>query len=353
MSSKVRIGIIGVGGIGKTNGRALDANSRGEVTALCDIIPKRMDEFEQELGRPMRKYPDFRDLCRDPEVDAVFVGTPNQVHVPAALEAVRCGKHVMCTKPLSDSLGPAVQLVREAEAAGKVNMMSLSTRFSPNCLYLKQKVRDGFFGDIYYGRARSIRRSGIPDWNLGFIEAGGGAFRDMGVHVLDAAWWLSGMPKPIVATGVAGAKFGPRGLGYSAFRVPPEEYWRKYDSDDYAGGFIRFENGLGLQVESFWASHMPPDVQVELFGAEGGATMRPVRLYTTEHGAPKDVSVEIPKAWSGPWENVAGHYIDCILDGIECMAPLRHGMMVQAMLEAVLRSAATGREVLLEELLPE
>jgi predicted dehydrogenase len=82
-------------------------------------------------------------------------------------------------------------------------------------------VQEGQFGELYYARARSIRRSGIPDWNAGFIQAGGGAFRDMGVHVLDSAWWLLGMPRPLSAVGVSGAKFGPRGLGYWHYREPP------------------------------------------------------------------------------------------------------------------------------------
>ena len=349
MSETLRIGLVGTGGIGKVNARVLDANPRGEIVALCDIIPERMDGFEAELKRPMRKYSDYHDLCADPEVDAVFVGTPNQVHVPAALAAVRAGKHVMCTKPLSDSLAPAIELVREAEAAGVVNMMSLSTRFAPDCMYLRQQAKDGFFGDFYYGRARSVRRSGIPDWNLGFIEAGGGAFRDMGVHALDAAWWLMGMPKPVTATGVSGAKFGPFGKGYDQFKSPPEEYWKRYGSDDYAGGFIRFADGSGLQIESFWASHMPGDFQVELFGTEGGGTLRPVQLYTTEHGAPKDIKVEIPKCWRGAWDNIAKHFIDTVLDGTECPAPLRHGLVVQVMLEAVLESSRTSREVVLDE----
>ncbi len=353
MKPTVGVGIIGVGGIGKVNARALEADPRAGITGLCDIIPERMTEFEAELGRTVHKYEDFTALCADPDVDAVFVGTPNQVHVPAALAAVRAGKHMLCTKPLSDNLPGAVQLVIEAERAGVVNMMSLSTRFSRECLYLKNAVAEGRFGRFYYARARSVRRSGIPDWNPGFIEAGGGAFRDMGVHVLDAAWWLAGMPRPVTAVGVAGAEFGPRGLGYTDFRTPPEEYWKRYDSDDYAGGFIRFENGMGMQVESFWASHMPGDLQVELFGTEAGATLRPLRIYSTEYGAPKDVSVDLPKHWSAGWENIARHYLDCITEGIQCMAPLRHGLQVQAMLEAVLESARAGREVHLAEFAPD
>jgi predicted dehydrogenase len=225
-----------------------------------------------------------------------------------------------------------------------VNMMSLSTRFSSECLYVQDQVDRGFFGELYYGRARSIRRSGIPDWNEGFIAAGGGAFRDMGVHVLDAIWSLLGMPQPLTATGVAGAKFGPNGLGYWDFKVPPRRYWRRYASDDYAGGFLRFAGGAGVQVESFWASHMPEDFQVELFGTAGGATLHPVRLYRTQNGAPH-IQVSIPKAAGGPWQRIADHFIACILDGTPCKAPLRHGLMVQYMMEAVLKSGRTRREV--------
>jgi predicted dehydrogenase len=350
MGKKVRAGIVGVGGIGKVNGRALEKNPRCRIVALCDILPQRMEEFESELGREVKKFADYRKMCRDGEVDAVFVGTPNQVHVAPALAAVRHDKHVLCTKPLADAAAPAAKLIQAAEAAGVVNMMSLSERFSRECKYVGEQVRKGFFGELYYGRARSIRRSGIPDWNEGFIARGGGAFRDMGVHVLDAIWWLLGKPQPLTATGVGGAKFGPKGLGYWDFKVPPKSYWKRYDCDDYAGGFIRFAGGVGVQVESFWASHMPEDFQVELFGTRGGGTLHPVKLYRTADAAPQDIEVHVPKAGPGPWESIADHFVACILDGVPCAAPLRHGLMVQYMMEAVLRSAKTGREVRVPEI---
>lgn len=342
MSKAVRVGIVGMG-IGQANAKAIAADPRGRVTALCDLAPARMDKFAPELPQPVKKYTDYKAICRDPEVDAVFVGTPNQWHVPVALEAVRRGKHVLVTKPLADSEEAARKLVQAAESEGVVNMMSLSARFSGECRYLGARAAEGGFGDLYYARARSVRRSGIPGWSLGFIAAGGGAFRDMGVHVLDAAWWLLGMPRPLTVTGVAGAKFGPRGLGFWDFRKMPRSFYRQYDSDDYAGGFIRFEGGAGLQVESFWASHQPGEFQIELFGTEAGARYSPLTLYRTRHGAPHNETVELPKGPSA-WAHIAGHFIACILDGKKCEAPLRHGLIVQQMMEALLRSAKEGRE---------
>jgi predicted dehydrogenase len=317
------------------------------VVALCDLIEERMELFSQELPERPKFYTDYKEMCRDPEIDAVFVGTPNQWHVPIALEAVRQGKHVMVTKPLADSEGAARELVEVAESAGVVNMMSLSTRFAQEVRYLGGLVQGGELGEVYYARARSIRRSGIPDWSLGFIQEGGGAFRDMGVHVLDAVWWLLGMPRPVSVMGVSGAKFGPRGQGYWRFRSQKKEFYSQYAADDYAGGFIRFENDVGLQVESFWASHQPNNLQIELFGTEAGAQLRPLKLYTTVNQAPHDVEVNLPEG-PKPWDNIADHLISCILDGVECQAPLRHGLIVQEMMEALLKSAQTGHEVRLD-----
>jgi predicted dehydrogenase len=194
-------------------------------------------------------------MYRDKEIDAIFIGTPNQLHVPMALEAVKNGKHILVTKPLADSEAAALKLVKAAEAKGVVNMMSLSTRFSDSCRYLGNLTQRKYFGDLYYARARSVRRSGIPAWNLGFIQQGGGAFRDMGVHVLDAVWWLLDNPAPVTVT-----------------------------------------------------------------------------------------RVDLPKKDSS-WDNIAEHFISCILDGTPCEAPLRHGLIVQQMMEGLLKSAQTSKEI--------
>lgn len=340
----VRVGIIGMG-IGRSNARGFANSQRSKVVALCDLLEERMQAVAKDLPEPVRMFTSHEKMCQDPDIDAIFIGTPNQYHVPVALEAVKNGKHVMVTKPLSDSVEAARTLVEAAEAAGVVNMMSLSTRFDPRTQLIGSTAQAGELGDIYYARARSIRRSGIPSWSLGFVQQGGGAFRDMGVHVLDAVWWLMGMPKPVTISGVAGAKFGPRGLGYWDYKPQPE-LGRKYEADDYAGGFIRFENGAGLQVESFWASHQPEELQIELFGTDGGAKLIPPTIYRTSHHAPVDGIVTMPKSVE-VWELIADHFNSCILDGTPCAAPLRHGLIVQEMMEALLKSAEAGHEITL------
>jgi predicted dehydrogenase len=331
-------------GIGRHNGRGFLHDPRARIVALCDLLEDRMREFAAELPPGVRLSTDFRAIAADPEVDVVFVGTPNQLHAPVAIEAARRGKHVMITKPLADSEASARAIVEAAEAAGVVNMMSLSARFAGEIAYLGRLRDEGAFGELYFSRARSVRRSGIPDWNLGFIQAGGGAFRDMGVHALDAAWWVMGMPKPVRALGTAGAHFGPRGEGYWEFHPVEPEHARQYAADDYGCGLITFENGSALQVESHWASHQPEEFNMEFFGTRAGARLRPLTVYRTASGAPQDISIALPKQ-KEVWDTIASHFLDCVLDGVTCSAPLRHGLIVQRMMEAVLESAATGRAV--------
>jgi predicted dehydrogenase len=350
MSNSLRLAIVGMG-IGRHNARGFLHNPRAQIVALCDLAEARMAEVMSELKLPeaTKLYTSYEQMCSDPEIDAVLVAPPNQFHVPVALAAVRCNKHVLVTKPLSDSVASARHLVEAAEAAGVVNMMSLSTRFAPDVQYLGRTIQRGEFGDLYYARARSVRRIGIPGWSLGFIQQGGGAFRDMGVHVLDSAWWLLGQPQPVSVSGVAGAKFGARGQGFWTVyppALPIAELGKRFEADDYGGGFIRFENGAGLQVESFWASHQPEELQIELFGSEAGARLKPLTLYRTVDGATQDTTVDLlDQERDAAWNAIADHFVDCVLDGVACSAPLRHGLIVQEMMEALLESAAAGAEV--------
>ena len=155
-----------------------------------------------------------------------------------------------------------------------------------------QLVKQGYFGELYYAKARSFRRNGIPIWRgkdqlrLNFIQAGGGAFRDIGVHVLDASWWSLRTPKPVYALGAAGAKFGPRELGYNG-PTPAPEIVEQFDTDDYGTGFIVFDGGASIQIESFWAAHRPNEVQIEIFGTDAGAKTSPLTIYRINNDQPR------------------------------------------------------------------
>jgi len=345
--SRLRVAVVGMG-IGRAGGDAFTRNPRSVVAALCDLAEDRLKDYASYLPENPKLYTDYREMCQDPNIDAVFVATPNQWHIPVALEAVRNGKHVIVTKPLADSVKAARSLAAEIEKTDLVGMTAFVTRYEPATQYLHQHVEEGIFGELYYARGRSVRRNGIPNWNAGFVRKGGGAFRDMGVHALDACWWLMGRPTPISVTGVAGAKFGPFGRGFWNNTASPE-LAAQYEADDYAGGFIRFENGIGLQIESFWASHQPEEFQIELFGTEAGAKLDPPTLYRHNNGEPYDTRAYVP-GFEVSWDYMIDHFVSCVLDGTACDSPISDGVRVQEMMEALLLSSEIGREVRISEL---
>ena len=102
MSDKVRIGIIGVGTIGSVHATNYEKVENAEVVALCDILPDRLAE-KAKTHNVAKTYADFNDLLADPEIDAVSVCTPNDMHAPIAIAALKAGKHVMLEKPMTGS----------------------------------------------------------------------------------------------------------------------------------------------------------------------------------------------------------------------------------------------------------
>ena len=95
---------------------------------------------------------------------------------------------------------------------------------------------------------------------------------------------------------------------------------------------------------------MPAElIEAELFGTEAGAKLSPLTIYKTVDGAPQDITVKLQRrVQNEDWQNIADHFIECILDKKSCEAPLRHGMQVQEMMEALLKSGETGREIRLK-----
>ena len=120
-NDRPRVGVVGNGGIARAHAKGL--KPLADIVAIADVDQQRLEKYNGEhAGGKAQQYTDYREMCRDPEIDAIFVGTPNQLHVPMALEAVRRDKHVLITKPLADSERAAARLVAAAEKAGVVNM---------------------------------------------------------------------------------------------------------------------------------------------------------------------------------------------------------------------------------------
>lgn len=202
---KIKIGIVGLGGISGKHIRELLAISEAEIVAICDIDPARITEKNELLRLPPEKcYADYRDLIADPDVMAVEVCTPNHMHAEIAIAAARAGKPVNVEKPLALSYAEAKRMTEAAREAGVVGMTCFSYRFQPAVRYAKHLVDTGALGEIIGLNVAYLKDSALwegrrLEWRFVEKYAGSGVIGDLGVHLIDLAQLLAGEITGLVA----------------------------------------------------------------------------------------------------------------------------------------------------------
>jgi predicted dehydrogenase len=210
----VKIGILGLGFMGATHIGALSklpgvevaAVSSGNALALSGDLSQTGGNLGREGGKydfsKVRKYTGWRELVADPDLDAVDICLPTDLHAPAAIAALQTGKHVFCEKPMALTADECDRMIAQARQQNRILMIAQVLRFWPEYLYLKRFVSEGQYGRIQ--SATFVRRAGIPDWSKWLTDSSrsGGAILDMLVHDLDQVLWLFGAPQRVAGKGL-------------------------------------------------------------------------------------------------------------------------------------------------------
>jgi len=341
MPKKVRIGIVGAGNIGRCHVESLQETTGGEIAAICDVHEGRAKSLASRFGIP-KVCTDYRDLLASGDVDAVWVLTPNNLHMPITLAALKAGMDVVCEKPVAMDAREARRMVTTAKEAGKILMVAQSSRYTSAAKYLKKLAEEGYFGDIYYGKALWLRRSGIPrGWFQDVKQAAAGPLIDLGVHAIDLLWWLMGHPKPVSAYGVTFDHLGTTGQGMGNWGVgynPPA----KFSVEDMIGAIVRFEDGRALSIDISWAAHTGDLYWLRFFGTKGGAEIHPQTMTYQMEGDTKVDSVPQLRS-TNQYAVEDQHFIDCIRNRRQPISPGEQAVVVMEMLDAIGKAARTGR----------
>ena len=307
----------------------------------------------------------YHEVIQDPEIDAVVIATPNNLHKSISLEAFNAGKHVLCEKPLGLNLDECVEMAAAAKKSGLVHFVSFVYRFVPAMRYFKFLADSGVFGEIRHFRAQYLQR--VPDiwlgWRSHSSQAGaGGALGDVGPHLIDFARHLVGE-----ISSVSGwtKTFLPQR------RVAGTDRYVECDVDDASGYLTEFANGA---TGVFEISRLVPgrgvarnDYQyVEVNGSKATAVyylQDPFNLQVCP-GQPYDeerlVTMRIPDSflkWPGSPRRVMDHEPNVgfrydqafaftqAIRGIqqEYLPDFVDGQRAQAVVDAVLESVKTRR----------
>lgn len=351
---KLKIAIVGCGGISNSHIAVYLKNEQAELYAFCDINPERLKYMGERYGMT-RLYTDESEmLAALPEIDAVDVCTWNAAHAPCTIMALEAGKHVLCEKPMAMNVEEAEAMKAAAEKAGRLLMIGFVRRFGRDCDIVSDLIRDGKMGEVYYAKTLNIRRNGNPGgWFGEKARSGGGPLIDLGVHSIDLVRYLLGKPRAVSVYGATYAKLGARNdIRTPKFYVSASATDHDIcDCEDLASIMIRFADGTTLFVEMSYSLNVGTEENsIQLFGTKAGVKMGDtVELYTQLDGYLSNVTLEGKTGldMGEAFRAETGHFVDCIQRGTPCRNSAEDGIEMMKILTAAYRSAETGHEVLL------
>ena len=357
MSRKLRIGLIGAGGIARsTHMPGYSRMDNVEVVAICDIKLEKAKAMAEQYNVPLA-FENYRDVLALSDIDAIDICTPNYLHSIIAVEALERGLHVFCEKPDAVNVAEAEKMKAAAEKSGKVLMVMRNNRYWATSSFLKEYIEAGRMGEIYAARCGWQRRRGIPGkggWFTTKEQSGGGPVIDLGVHMIDLTMWLMGNPTPVAVSGCTYCKFADNDVSDSVdSNFGEKKAQGTFDVEDLAMGFIRFDNGACMQIEFSWASNIEKEQRFfELRGTKSGASWssstQKLGIYEEEFGKTVDYmpNIDNTKCVQIHEANLR-HFVDVVLNGKEPMFVPQQGVNMVKILEALYKSAELGREIML------
>ena len=350
MAEKLRIGIIGAGGI------AQGCHMKGystipdecEMVAVCDVNETTAKAAAEKFGIT-KVYTDHKEMLANEKLDGVSVATPNKFHYQPTLDALNAGVNVLCEKPLAMNAAEAREMCATARDTGKILQVGLQSRFNGAARWLKDYIDAGNTGDIYYGRAQAIRRRGVPGWGV-FINKelqGGGPLIDIGVHILDVTLHMMGYPKPVSVLGKTWDTLGKNPALYNSWGDYDRE---KFTVEDFAVGLIKFENGATVSLEASFMANGPDVWETQLYGTQGGAKLKPgggndgIEIYTEQNRQLMNIKpANVPHVESDHSAEVQA-FVRAIAGGLPSPVPGENGLILNAIFDAIYKSSETGNE---------
>jgi predicted dehydrogenase len=345
---KLRMAIVGCGGISETHIKALQDFPDVELVAAVDLKPDRLKLMDEKYGIK-NHFTDWKEMLKAIKPDAVNVCTPNGVHAQPSIDASEAGCHVIVEKPMAMNPEECQKMIDAAKKANRKLVAGFQYRYHPNTDFLVRARDDGRFGKIMFMKCQALRRRGIPNWGVFGQKQlqGGGPMIDIGVHVIEMAHYLMGSPKPVAAAGNTWTYMGNKPS--EVVSQWPNWDYKTYTVEDLAIGQIRFDTGAILQIEASFAAHIKEDVwNFTMIGDKGGCQWEPPLIFTDRAGtmtneAPAFVGgkTDFPYLFTQKLRN----FVDGCLKDTPLKAPGEAGMAVQKILDGVYRAAGAGKEV--------
>ncbi len=331
MKDGVRIAVVGTGAIAQLTHIPVLSKLRGaSLVALCDNDAAKARALADRFGVP-DVFTDFEELLDSDELDAVIITTPNHLHEPHVLSALRAKLHVLCERPLSLTARGAERCIAAANKVDRRLVVGTNLRFRADVQALDQFLRNGELGQVTSIRTGALTvRQGTDGWRTRRAESGGGAFLEQGLPLLDLALWLSDFKAPVRVSAA---------MRRSRAASAVEEAMQV---------FLECEGGLVIAFDVSW-SYVGAEERwwFEVHASGGSARLAPLRVTKELNGRGVDVSPSGAAARESPflqsYRAEIAHFLAVIREEAPYEPP-NDQVLVHRVLEAIYRAADDGKE---------
>lgn len=323
------------------------------IKYACDLIESKAQDMKDKYPTLVENViTDYNVALADPEVEAVFILTPNYSHYVITMDALKAGKHVFCEKPITINYELSCEMAEEAKKQGKLLNIGVVNRYQKSVEILEQMNREGKFGNIYHVYCSFRRYRGIPGLGGDFTtksQSGGGVLIDCGVHYFDLVLYILGGAKLINLTCDAYSEMAKNMKEYKHFG----DMWAAETSDiengtndveDFITGYIRTDKA-SISFNGSWAQNIgEPEGYIDFLGDKAGARLTYCGQFTLYDGQTLEKITsdhEIPNMYVA--ENKA--FLDAIENGTKTKTHIDNILETMKLLDNLYKSAEMRKEI--------
>ena len=354
MENKTVICIVGCGRIASiAHFPALSKLDNVRIKYACDLIESKAQAMKDKYPELVEQViTDYKVALADPEVEAVFVLTPNYAHYTVTMDALRAGKHVMCEKPVTVSYELSCEMAEEAEKQGKLLNIGVCNRYHKSVELIEEMNEKGELGKIYhvYCSFRAFRS--IPGLGGDFTtksQSGGGVLIDWGIHYLDLILYILGGAK---LKNVTADTYCEMAKDMSAYKYT--DMWAEdtkdlngtNDVDDLVSGYVRTDKA-SISLNGAWAQNINiGEAFIDFLGDKKGVRLTYCGQFAVTDGETLETvktEHEIPNMYLREDKD----FLACIKTGEKNRNYITNILESMKLLDALYKSAELGHEVTL------
>ncbi|MGD1045846.1 MAG: Gfo/Idh/MocA family oxidoreductase [Bacteroidota bacterium] len=330
---KARIGIVGLGSIAQTiHLPILSKFPDVEIVAVCDL-DRAKAQFVADKFKVRRYYNNFEKmLAIEQDLDGIDICTPTRLHKDMAIAALAEKNNVLVEKPLARTTIEAEDIAVAAKKYHQTLMVGMNNRFRPDAMILKSFIEDNALGKLFYTKAGWFKKLNAESaWLTKKTQSGGGVVLDLGIVMLDLAFWMMGFPevREVSAT------------NYSHHTK---------DVEDSSVAFLKMKNGSTLTIEASWSFESTSDFfYCDCFGTDGSGSLNPFRIIKRMHDNLVNVapaSIETPQSlYRKSYENELKHWIGSLRGLHSIISNGDEAVQRMKILDLIYKSAKRGKAI--------